>query len=126
MEGQVMVRTLLLTIHIVSGSAGMLLGPVVMWQDSRLLRSRAAGTVTGRIYLWTVFVICLAAAVLCLFFRQDLWWLIPVSAGSYGLAWLGRYAASHRFRHWRHAYVHGQGGSYIALTTALTVVALTL
>jgi hypothetical protein len=46
--------------------------------------------------------------------------------GLYALAVLGRYAAARQFRGWTHAYVHGQGGSYIALVTAFVVVALTV
>ncbi|WP_163506177.1 hypothetical protein [Fodinicola acaciae] len=121
-----MIRTSLLTIHILSGATGMLLGAFVMWRDSRLLRGGPVRTVSGRVYLVAVLVVCLSAAVLCAWFRHDLWWLVPVAAASYALAWLGRHAAAHRFRHWSHAYVHGQGGSYIALTTALIVVALTV
>jgi hypothetical protein len=57
---------------------------------------------------------------------EILWWLAPVAALSYALAVLGRYAATRQFHGWSHAYVHGQGGSYIALVTALVVVALTV
>ena len=45
--------------------------------------------------------------------------VLPIAAGSYGLALLG-YAAGRRGR--LHLDVHSQGGSYIALVMALLVV----
>jgi len=73
-----------------------------------------------------VLAVSVSAIVLVAGYRGDLWWLVPVAMFSYALAVLGRYAATRRFPRWSHAYVHGQGGSYIALVTALVVVALTV
>ncbi|GAB2637365.1 hypothetical protein GCM10027088_11480 [Nocardia goodfellowii] len=111
----------MLTIHIVSGSLGLLLGPVVMWLDGRSRGRRA-----GYAYLWTVLVICASAVVLVLTRRHDLWWLIPVSALTLALALLARRALSRNGIGWSHAYVHGQGGSYIALVTATIVVSFAI
>jgi hypothetical protein len=103
--------TLLLVVHIVAGTAGLLLGAFVMvWR-----RGMTA-------YVLTVLVVCLSAIGLVLVSRPDLWWLIPVSALTFGLAVLGRESARRRFRGWTHGYVHGLGGSYIAQVTALVVV----
>jgi hypothetical protein len=120
-------HAVLLSAHIVSGSAGLLIGPFAMRSDTRRLSGgqRPDGCAsTG--YPWIVLAVCLSAIVLVIGYRHDLWWLIPVAAASYALAVMGRAAAVRQFRGWTHAYVHGQGGSYIALVTALIVVALTV
>lgn len=115
-----------LIVHVVSGTVGLLLGPVVAIQDRRRFASDCGGG--GRwsaIYIAVVVIICISASALVWLKRTDLWWLVPVSAATLGLATLARAAAARRFRGWTHAYVHGLGGSYIALVTALIVVALT-
>jgi hypothetical protein len=56
----------------------------------------------------------------------DLWWIAILAALAYALALVGYLAPRRRFRGWTLAYAHGQGGSYIALVTALVVVALTV
>jgi len=53
-----------------------------------------------------------------------LWWLALVGAFSYAFAALGYLAAKRRWHGWLTAHVSGQGGSYIAMTTALLVVNL--
>ena len=122
-----MVHAVWLGIHIAAGTLGLLLGPAAMWQGTRRLAAALSpNTVADAAYHWTVLTVCLSAAVLVIWFRPELWWLAPVAAGSYSLVLLGRFAVARRFRGWSHAYVHGQGGSYIALVTALAVVALTV
>ena len=137
-----MVHTALLTTHILVGTAALLVGPLAMRDD---LRRFAAGTATtgtattgtgttgpattGRLttaYTWLVLAVCLTAAALVVGYRADLWWLVPVSALTYGLALLARASETRRHPGWTHGYVHGIGGSYIALVTALIVVALTV
>ena len=122
-----MPHTVLLNIHIAAGALGLLLGPFAMGGDTRALGAgqRPASGISAA-YPWTVLAVSLSAIVLIVWYRTDLWWLAPVAAASYALAVLGRYAAARRFRGWTHAYVHGQGGSYIALVTAFVVVALTV
>jgi hypothetical protein len=120
-------HTTLLNIHIGAGVLGLLLGPLAIWRDTRQLGAGHAPTSTvSAAYPWSVLAVGLSATVLVVRYRADLWWLVPVAAFSYALAVLGRYAATRRFRGWSHAYVHGQGGSYIALVTALVVVSLTV
>jgi hypothetical protein len=117
----------LLNIHVVAGALGLVLGPPAMWLDTRSLRAGRgpAGGVSAA-YPWTVLVVSLSAVVLVARYRADLWWLVPVAAVSYGLAVAGRLAAARRVRGWTHGYVHGLGGSYIALVSALLVVSLTV
>jgi len=122
-----MVHIILLVTHVAAGSARLLLGPVAMCQDTR--RFVCGQCATGLVnvgYRLAVLVVCLSATALVIEHRADLWWLVPVSALTYGLAMLARESAVRRFRGWSHGYVHGQGGSYIALVTALIVVALTV
>jgi hypothetical protein len=65
----------------------------------------------------------LSALALVAFDVAALWWLAPLAVLAYGLALLGRLAPVWRVRGSLRAYAHGQGGSYIALATALLVVA---
>ena len=53
-----------------------------------------------------------------------LWWLLLPAGFSYLLALLGFLAPRRRWRGWVGAYARGQGGSYIALVTALLVVSV--
>ena len=71
-------------------------------------------------------MVCLSAVALVVENRPELWWLIPISALTYALAMLAYQADRRRFPGWLHGYVHGLGGSYIALATAFIVVALTV
>jgi hypothetical protein len=121
------VRNVLLGIHVTAGSIGLLLGPLAMRQDSRgfMAAHRDTSRASGA-YRAVVLLVCLSAVALVIEHRHDLWWLIPVSALTYGLAVLARTSARRRYTGWLHGYVHGQGGSYIALWTALIVVALTV
>ena len=66
-------------------------------------------------------VVCLTAALLAALDWSRLWWFLPIAAGSYALALLGYVAAKRRWRGWLVAHVSGQGGSYIALVTAVLV-----
>ena len=121
-----MIHTALIVGHIIVGAAGLLIGPAAMLQDSRrfVAGRRTTGPASG-VYRWVVLLICLSAIGLVIEHRRDLWWLIPVAALTYLLALLARESARRRYPGWLHGYVHGQGGSYIALCTALIVVATT-
>ena len=120
-----MLHIALLVVHIVTGTAGLLLGLLAMRQDAHRFAAgeRSTGPVNAW-YRWTVLAVCLSAVGLVLVRRADLWWLVPLSALTYGLAVLATASARRRFRGWTHCYVHGLGGSYIALVTALVVVGL--
>ncbi|MBD0322691.1 MAG: hypothetical protein ICV72_04785 [Aldersonia sp.] len=122
-----MVHNLLLIIHIVAGTAGLVLGPLAMRHDRRRFAAgdRFCGPINAG-YQATVLAVCLSAVALVVLYRPELWWLIPLSVLTYGLALLARESAARRFRGWTHGYVHGLGGSYIALVTALIVVSLTV
>ncbi|WP_067827216.1 hypothetical protein [Nocardia inohanensis] len=111
----------LLTAHILTGTAGLLLGPVLAWFDFH----RPDKTHLGAWYLGIVAAVALTATALVVVRRTDLWWLVPVSVLTVALAVLGRIAVG-RPGPWTHAYVHGLGGSYLALVTATVVVSFAL
>lgn len=118
----------LLGAHVAVGTLGLGLGPIVIVAETRRLVGgalRPAGWLSGA-YDAAVLLVCVSAVALVALARPELWWLIPVSAFSFALVLMARYASSHRRRGWLHAYAHGRGGSYIALVTAFVVVALTV
>ncbi|MVU76558.1 hypothetical protein GPX89_04785 [Nocardia sp. ET3-3] len=120
--------TVLLALHITAGALGLLLGPVVGWADARSRPDAARSRHSADWWPWylrALAAIGITATIMVLWHRTDLWWLIPLSALTYALALLGRRAAG-RPEAWTHAYVHGLGGSYIALWTATLVVAFAL
>ncbi|WP_405139178.1 hypothetical protein [Nocardia sp. NBC_01388] len=114
--------TALLGLHIVAGTAGLLLGPLVAWAAAR---GRRSSRELGGWYLGIVVAVAITATALVIWKRTDLRWLVPVSALTVALAVLGRHATGRPGR-WTHGYVHGLGGSYIALVTATVVVAFAL
>ncbi|GAB3742797.1 hypothetical protein [Microlunatus parietis] len=118
---------LVVVIHVIAGTAGLLLGPVAMIIDSRRFAAgrRTTGPVTAG-YAVIVGVVCLSGSGLVLLARPDLWWLIPVSVLTFGLTVLAVESARRRYHGWTHGYVHGMGGSFIAQVTALVVVAFAI
>jgi hypothetical protein len=107
-----------LTFHIAFGSFGLALGPVAM-----LARKRAGlHTRAGELYHWNMLGLCLSAAALAVLRWQRDWWFLPLALFSYSFALLGYLAAKLRWRQWLRFHVAGQGGSYIAMSTALLVV----
>lgn len=113
---------ILLTLHVAAGSLGLVFGPLALW------RSRGApalpGSRTGEAYLWCVLVTSLTAVGLVGFDWPQLWWLTLLAAFAASLALLAVVAPGARFRGWERACAHGEGGSYIALVTALLVVSV--
>jgi uncharacterized membrane protein len=110
--------TALLGAHIALGTAGLLLGPVAM------LSRKIPGlhTKAGEAYHWVMLAVCVSAGALALLDWARLWWFVPIAAGSYAFALVGYVAAKRRWHGWLRAHVTGQGGSYIAMSTALLVV----
>jgi hypothetical protein len=112
-------RTLVLSVHVVAGTGGLLLGPLL------LLAGRAARgprTVPARMtsaYQVAVAVLTVTALGLIAFDAARLWWLAPIAAGTEAAALGGRWAAQRGRRGWA---IRLLGGSYVALVTALLVV----
>ena len=111
-------HTVALSIHVACGSAGLVLGPVAMLSGKR----RGTHTRSGKAYHWVFLMLFFSAVALAVLNWDEVWWLAFVGAVSYGLALLGYVAAKRRWKGWLRAHVTGQGGSYIAMVTALVVV----
>jgi len=107
-----------LALHIAAGAAGLILGPIAM----RARKEPGLHTRAGEAYHWVMLAVCLTASLLAVLDWKRLWWFLPIAAGSYAFALLGYAAAKRRWHGWLKAHIAGQGGSYIAMTTALLVV----
>lgn len=108
----------ILLAHIALGTVGLLLGPVAM--TARKLPG--LHTKAGEAYHWVMLGVCLSAGMLALLDWSRLWWFLPIAMGSYAFALVGYVAAKRRRTGWLRAHLTGQGGSYIAMVTALFVV----
>src|SRR3712207_565321 len=113
-------HTVVLTIHVAAGAAGLVLGPIAMFSAKR----RGRHTRTGDAYHWVFFTLFVTAVALALLNWDEVWWLAFVGLFSYAFALLGFLSAKLRWREWLQFHVVGQGGSYIAMVTALLVVNL--
>lgn len=114
----VSVSDLVLFTHIALGAGGLILGPVAMTARKR----PGVHTKAGELYHWVVLGVCISAAMLAVLDWGRLWWFLAIAIGSYGFALLGYVAAKRRWKGWLRAHIAGQGGSYIAMVTALLVV----
>jgi len=106
------------TVHITAGVAGLVLGPLAMFAPKR----QGTHTRIGEAYHWVMLTVCASAGVLAVLDWPRLWWFLLIAAGSYAFALRGYLAAKRRWPGWLLAHVGGQGGSYIAMMTALLVV----
>lgn len=107
-----------LVLHIATGAVGLILGPIAMTAT----KLPGLHTRTGQAYHWVMLAVCVSASALALLDWTRLWWFLPIAVGSYAFALVGYVAAKRRWRGWLVAHVSGQGGSYIAMVTALLVV----
>ena len=104
--------------HVAGGIIGLVLGPVAMtaWE------SRASTPGPGRSTSGSMLLVCVTAAGLAVLDWTRNAWFLPVATGSYAFALVGYVAAKRRRPGWLRVHVIGQGGSYIAMVTALLVV----
>jgi hypothetical protein len=109
-----------LAVHVGAGSTGLMLGPIAALAAKR----RGLHTRIGTYYYWAFVVLVISALVLAALDPAGLWGLAVIAIFSYAFALLGYLAATRRWDGWLIAHVSGQGGSYIAMTTALLVVNL--
>lgn len=108
----------LLALHIASGAAGLLLGPLAF----RASKRRGGHTSLGEAYHWVMAAVCVSAAGLAIIDWSRIWWFLPIAAFSYANALVGYVAARRRRPGWLPWHVRGMCGSYVALLTALLVV----
>jgi hypothetical protein len=113
-------NTAALATHIAAGATGLILGPIAMFSAKR----KGRHTRVGDAYFWVFGVLFVTAVILAALNWDDAWWLALVGAGSWAFALLGYLAAKRRWPGWLTSHVSGQGGSYIAMTTAVLVVNL--
>ncbi|HEV2057833.1 MAG TPA: hypothetical protein VGR11_00665 [Solirubrobacteraceae bacterium] len=115
-----MIVDVVLGVHVAAGAAAVAIGPFAI-KDA--VRSAPPGA-AGHTYHWLVGVICLSAIVLAMVDLSQLWFFVPIAAGSYAFVFVGYRAAARRHGRWREAYVRGTVGAYIALLTAVLVVSV--
>ena len=109
-----------LAVHIAAGASGLILGPIAMFAGKR----PGLHTEAGELYHWVVLTVAVSAIVLSALDWAEIWWFTPIALFSYAFALRGYLAAKRRRPGWLAGHITGQGGSYIALVTALLVVNL--
>ena len=112
-------RTLLLTVHISSGTLGLLAGPLAMLLPKR----RGWHPWIGRFYQLCVALICLTAVGLAVM-QPALWWLGVIATATWAAALAGWQLGRRRPPGWLPWHISLMCGSYISLVTALLVVNL--
>lgn len=112
-------RTLLLTVHISSGTLALLAGPLAMLVPKR----RGWHPRIGRIYQLCVALICVTAVGLAVM-QPALWWLGVIAVATWATALAGWQLGRRRPPGWLPWHISLMCGSYISLVTALFVVNL--
>jgi hypothetical protein len=110
------VRNVVLVLHVVLGTGGLLLGPA--WLAARLRGRPALGLAVA--YQAVVAGVAVSAAALAVTDPQ-LGWLLPMAAATEALAVTGALTRRRDWPGWRSWQPHLLGGSYIALVTGLLV-----
>lgn len=105
----------LLAMHAGAGTVALALGPVVLSVRRRESRRRLV-----RAYHWAVLAVALTAIGLVSLDPDVLWWLAPLAVFAYACVLAGLCAPLRSIR----LRLHGFGGSYISLVTALLVVSI--
>lgn len=109
-------RDVVLVLHVVLGSGGLLLGPV--WAATRLRGRPATGLAVA--YQAVVAGVAVSAGVLAVT-GPRLGWLLPVAVATEVLAVTGALARRRSWPGWRSWQPHLLGGSYIALVTGVLI-----
>ncbi|MBA2478756.1 MAG: hypothetical protein M3455_00040 [Actinomycetota bacterium] len=112
-----MTHDVVLAVHVAAGVLGVVLGPLVVW---RAYRRRVGRLAAG--YHGAVAAVCISALGLAALDVARLWWLLPISLGTYALVLRGVLAGRGHRPGWAASAVRGYGGAYIALWTAIVVV----
>ncbi|MGH2662392.1 MAG: hypothetical protein ACRDH8_06215 [Actinomycetota bacterium] len=110
-------RPIVLIVHIVAGSAGLLLGPLSMLLPERFSWHPRAGMA----YQVSVALVSATAAVLVLL-KPELWFLGLLAVGTEAAALGGWLVSRSRRPGWRVLRFRLIWGSYISLITAVVVV----
>lgn len=113
-----MVHSVVLTVHIIAGSLGLLLIPALVLG----LKGTALHVRLGRSLLWCLRVIALTALALAAMNFAKLWWFLLIAAGSLALGERGARAWRKPFTEAVITHIGGMGGACIAFVTAVIVV----
>lgn len=111
-------QDLALIAHIALGICALLLALAAM----RSPKMRGAHTIIGNVYHWTFCAMAISACALAVMDWHRLWWFVPIAVFSYAFALTGFLAAKFKPRNWLRIHLVGQGGSFIAMCTAILVV----
>ena len=112
-------RVALLSVHILAGTLGLLLGPVAM----RLPKRPGWHPRVGLAYQAATALLCLSAFGLVIE-RPGLWWLGVIAAATWAAALGGWWVRRRRIRGWLLWHINLMCGSYISFVTAFLVVNL--
>lgn len=113
--------TVLLVIHIASGSLALLVGPIAMTLPKR----RGWHTRLGNGYVVLVGLVA-ASAIGLAAMKPALWWLGVIAGATLAAVLIGRELRRRHPHGWLPWHISMMCGSYISLTTALLVVNLGL
>ena len=111
-------NNLILILHILCGSLGLLIAVGAFFSK----KSKGMHTILGNTYHWVFVLLSLSAIALALQDWNNLWWFLAIALFSYSFALVGYLAAKIKWKNWIRFHLIGQGGSFIAMVTALFVV----
>ncbi|SEG89641.1 hypothetical protein SAMN05216223_120151 [Actinacidiphila yanglinensis] len=114
-------HAVVLVIHVVAGSLGLLVGPAAMLAPKRAGRH----PLLGRSYQVLTGALCLSAFGLVAY-RPSLWWLGVIGALTWAAALAGWWVRRAAFRGWVVWHINLMCSSYISFVTAFLVVNLGL
>jgi hypothetical protein len=107
-------RTAILAVHIVAGSLGLLLGPMLLAVARRAVWHARVGLA----YQISVAVVCVTAIGLVVL-RPEFWFLAPLAVLTEAAALVGWIIGRRRRLGWPSWYIRLIAGSYVALVTAI-------
>jgi hypothetical protein len=113
-----MLFKMILWLHILAGSLGLILGPIAMGSQKR----KGLHTQIGIVYFYLMSLVCLSALILAIMNWNQSWWFSLIAVFSFSFALKGYLAAKKKGKNWLPKHISGMLGSYIAMTTALLIV----
>lgn len=107
-----------LVLHILCGTLCLVMALGAFASNKR----KGIHTILGNIYHWVFLLLALSAIALSVLDWERLWWFLPIALFSYAFALAGFLAAKIKWKNWLRFHLVGQGGSFIAMVTAVLVV----
>lgn len=112
------IHTILLILHIISGSFCLLLGAI----NLSVKKKKGWHTGIGEWYHNSYIIVFITSVGMAIIHWSESAYLFYIAFFSYGLAFLGYLAGKIRWRNWLIAHISGMAGSYIGIITAVLVV----